>query len=132
MQCIINMHCIIFFFYNSVSQAVLLLSEDLTVPGGKIRVEVYNMPAIRELMMRFSGNIKSTSRFFQDYYTTGQIPNDKLPSTSVNCACAVRGDVRDFCARGCIMDDGRARLSSIPPQAIQIGYTSECHISYAV
>lgn len=29
------------------------------------------------------------------------------------------------------MDDKRARLSLIAPQAIQTGYTSECRISYA-
>ena len=117
---------------DSVSQAVLLLSEDLTVPGGKMRVEVYDMPAIREFVMRVSGNVKSTSKFFNDYYTTGKIPIDKLPSTSVNCALAqYEGTWGRFCARGCIVDDGRARLSLIAPQAIQTGYTSECHISYA-
>ncbi len=111
---------------------MLLLSEDLTVPGGKMRVEVYDMPAIRELVMRFSGNVKSTGKFFTDYYTTGKIPKDKLPSTSVNCALAqYEGTWGRFCARGCIVDDGRARLSLISPQAIQTGYTSECHISYA-
>lgn len=117
---------------DSVSQAVLLLSEDLNVPGGKMRVEVYDMPAIRELVMRVSGNVSSTNRFFQDYYTTGKIPKDKLPSTSVNCALAqYEGTWGRFCARGCIVDDGRARLSLIAPQSITTGYTSECHISYA-
>ena len=117
---------------DSVSQAVLLLSEDLTVPGGKMRVEVYDMPAIKELVMRFSGNVRSTDKFFADYYTTGKIPKDKLPSTSVSCALAqYEGTWGRFCARGCIVDDGRARLSIIVPQAIQTGYTSECHITYA-
>lgn len=117
---------------DSVSRAVLLLSEDLTVPGGKMRVEVYDMPAIREFVMRVSGNVKSTSKFFNDYYTTGKIPNDKLPSTSVNCALAqYEGTWGRFCARGSILDDGRVRLSLIAPQSIQTGYTSECHISYA-
>lgn len=111
---------------------MLLLSEDLNVPGGKMRVEVYDMPAIRELVMRVSGNVSSTNRFFQDYYTTGKIPKDKLPSTSVNCALAqYEGTWGRFCARGCIVDDGRARLSLIAPQSITTGYTSECHISYA-
>lgn len=117
---------------DSVSRAVLLLSEDLTVPGGKMRVEVYDMPAIRELVMRFSGNIRSAGKFFTDYYTTGKIPKDKLPSTPVNCALAqYEGTWGRFCARGCILDDGRASLSLISPQAIQTGYTSECRISYA-
>lgn len=111
---------------------MLLLSEDLTVPGGKMRVEVYDMSAIRELVMRVSGNVKSTSKLFNDYYTTGKIPNDKLPSTSVNCALAqYEGTWGRFCARACILDDGHARLSLIAPQSIQTGYTSECHISYA-
>ncbi len=117
---------------NSVSQMALLLSEDLTVPGGKMHVDVYDVPAIRELVMRVSGNISSTGKFFADYYTTGKIPKDKLPSMSVNCALAqYEGTWGRFCARGCILDDGRARLSLISPQAIQTGYTSECHISYA-
>ena len=111
---------------------MLLLSEDLTVPGGKMRVEVYDMSAIRELVMRVSGNVKSTNKFFNDYYTTGKIPNDKLPSKSVNCALAqYEGTWGRFCARYCILDDGRVRLSLSAPQAIQTGYTSECHISYA-
>ena len=111
---------------------MLLLSEDLTVPGGKMRVDVYDVPATRELVMRVSGNIYSSSRFFSDYYTTGKIPKDKLPSTSVNCALA-QYEVTwgRFFARGCILDDGRARLSLVSPQAIQTGYTSECRISYA-
>lgn len=117
---------------DSVSRAVLLLSEDLAVPGGKMRVEVYDMPTIRELVMRFSGNVNSTGKFFTDYYTTGKIPKNKLPSTSVNCALAqYEGAWGRFCARGCIVDDGRARLSLIAPQAIHTGYTSECRISYA-
>lgn len=111
---------------------MLLLSEDLTVPGGKMRVEVYDIPATRELVMRVSGNVSSSSRFFSDYYATGKIPKDKLPSTSVNCALAqYEGTWGRFCARGCILDDGRARLSLISPQAITTGYTSECRISYA-
>lgn len=111
---------------------VLLLSEDLTVPGGKMHVDVYDVPAIRELVMCVSGNVRSNVKFFADYYTTGKIPKDKLPSTSVNCALAqYEGTWGRFCARGCILDDGRARLSLISPQAIQTGYTSECHISYA-
>lgn len=111
---------------------MLLLSEDLAVPGGKMSVEVYDVPAIRELVMRFSGNVKSTGKFFADYYTTGKIPKDKLPSTSVNCALAqYEGTWGRFCARGCILSDGRTRLSLISPQAIQTGYTSECRISYA-
>ena len=111
---------------------VLLLSEDLTVPGGKMRVDVYDVPATRELVMRVSGNIYSSSRFFSDYCTTGKIPKDKMPSTSVNCALAqYEGTWGRFFARGCILDDGRARLSLVSPQAIQTGYTSECRISYA-
>lgn len=111
---------------------MLLLSEELTVPGGKMRVEVYDMPAIRELVMRVSGNVSSGSKFFQDYYTTVKIPKDKLPSTSVNCALAqYEGTWGRFCARACIMDGGRARLSLIVPQSITTGYASECHISYA-
>lgn len=111
---------------------MLLLSESLTVPGGKMRVEVYDIPAIRELVMRVDGNVKSTGKFFNDYYTTGKIPKDKLPSTSVNCALAqYEGTWGRFCARGCIASNGSVRLSLIAPQAIQTGYTSECHISYA-
>lgn len=95
-------------------------------------VLVYDIPAIRELVMRVNGNVKSTGKFFTDYYTTGKIPKDKLPPTSVNCALAqYEGTWGRFCARGCIVDDGRARLSLIAPQAIQTGYTSECRISYA-
>lgn len=117
---------------NSISQVRLLLSEDLTVPGGKMHVEVYDVPVIKELVMRVSGNISSSSRFFSDYYTAGKIPKDKRPSTSVNCAFApYEGTWGRFLARGCIMDDGRARLSLISPQAIQTGYTSECRVSYA-
>lgn len=102
------------------------------VPGGKMDVLVYDIPAIRELVMRVTGNVKSTAKFFVDYYTTGKIPKDKLPSTSVNCALAqYEGTWGRFCARACIVDDGRARLSLIAPQAIQTGYTSECRISYA-
>lgn len=117
---------------DSVSQTVLLLSEDLTVPGGKMHVDVYDVPAIRELVMRVSGSINSTDKIFKDFYTSGKIPKDKLPSTSVNCALAqYEGTWGRFCARAGIMDDGRARLSIIAPQAIQTGYTTECRISYA-
>ena len=117
---------------DSISQAVPLLSEDLTVPGGKMHVEVYDIPVIRELVMRVSGDVNSSSGLFTDYYTTGKIPKDKLPSKPVNCALAqYEGTWGRFCARGCILDDGRVRLSLIAPQSIQTGYTSECHISYA-
>ena len=111
---------------------MLLLSEDLTITGGNIRVDVYDIPAIKELVMRVNGHFSTTVKFFQDYYTTNKIPKDKLPSVSVNCALpAYEGTWGRFCARGCILDDGRARLSLMVPQAMNTGYTSECHISYA-
>lgn len=117
---------------DSVTRAVLLLSEELTVNGGKMLVEVYDIPAIKELVMRVNGSFSTNAQFFQDYYTTNKIPKDKLPSVSVNCALpAYEGTWGRFCARGCILDDGSARLSLMVPQAMHTGYTSECHISYA-
>ena len=97
-----------------------------------MNVLVYDIPAIRELVMRVSGNVNSARALFTDYYTTGRVPIDKLPSESINCALAqYEGTWGRFCARGCILNDGRARLTLIAPQSITTGYASECHISYA-
>ena len=97
-----------------------------------MNVLVYDIPAIRELVMRVSGNVNSARALFTDYYTTGRVPIDKLPSESINCALAqYEGTWGRFCARGCILNAGRARLTLIAPQNITTGYASECHISYA-
>ena len=97
-----------------------------------MNVLVYDIPAIMELVMRVDGNVDSANKIFADYYTIGKIPKDKRPSTSVNCALAqYEGTWGRFCARGCVMSDGRVRLSLIVPQAIHTGYTTECRISYA-
>lgn len=109
-----------------------LLSEDLTVAGGTMHVDVWDLPASRTLVVKVNGRVGSSSRIFADYSTVSAIPAEKRPSTGVSAALPTyEGTWGRFSARLAILDNGKVRFTIQAPQNISTGYSAECHISYA-